>query len=227
MTDTHTRSGMSGGRFLNVSDAVLARAMRPDNPNGAEWEEAWNAFDALYAGAIMALIRRMAGKLGRDECDDLFGIAQERILRFVGRYDPRIGSLRSWSFRVAQRVALTRIRSGRRAALEDTFLSFEDVAEEVGLVQAEDQARELGDEVIGPVTYRAADGDIVRAALEQLTDRDQAVLELTVLTDRPHEEVAQAIGVPTSRVRQIRYKAIARLKKKFDALKAKSRAYRK
>jgi RNA polymerase sigma factor (sigma-70 family) len=223
MTDTKTRSSARVNRFLTAGDAVLAHAMRRDNPDGEEWEAAWLAFDVRYAGALMALILKMAGYLGRDECADLFAVTSERILRYIGRFEDRGETLRSWSFKVAQNVVLARLRAGRRAAMEDDFLSFEDVAEELQILDAVDPADDGVSERASASGYGVEEAELVRTAFEKLTTRDQAVLDLTVTNDFPHVDVARIIGVEAPLVRKIRYKAIGRLKKKYQALKAKPR----
>lgn len=151
------------------------RARRPRLDDDAVLRSAY----AEHAGELFAFASRSLGDPGLAE-----EAVQEtfvRAWRAADRFDPAVGSLRTWLFAIARNVVvdLARARS-IRPALADR--------------EPPDQAGET-DEL-----ERAVISLGIEAALQQVSDRHREVLVEVHLRGRPVAEVATELGVPPGTV---------------------------
>ncbi len=159
-------------------------------------------FSARYLDRLRRMIRSLAGgRFSEDEIDDALGETVERIFRSVGRFRPtREGALLSWACTIARNVVMDAFRARRSAE----FVSFDEAAER------------LGAPGLGYVSrLREADFDRLGRAIGDLVPRDQALIAL-YRAGRTDAETAVLLGLREDQVRKVRYKALQRLKKRYE-----------
>lgn len=154
------------------------------------------AFDAFYRGHIEAIQRFVARRvddpyLAADLTADIFLAA----ISSAHTYRAGRSGARAWLYGVARNVVAAQARqryrernavqrlSGRRLVEED------DVARLVARIDAQAQARTL------------------YAAMERLSDKERAVLELVALEDMTPRQVADVLGIKPITVRVRLYRA--------------------
>src|SRR5881628_1217079 len=161
----------SAGTGIPASLIAEARAGSPD------------ALSALYlehGAALFRLAYRLVG--GREDAEDVVHDVFVGLPEALRRYEER-GSFGGWLKRVTARVALMKLRSGKRRR-------------EVTLDNAVGQA--------GPPAISDRDG--LQAAVNTLPDQLRAVLVLKEIEGYAHAEIAELLGISegASRVRLTR-----------------------
>jgi len=142
-----------------------------------------DALSALYlehGAALFRLAYRLVG--AREDAEDVVHDVFVGLPEALQRYEER-GRLVGWLKRVTARVALMRLRSGKRRR-------------EVALDNAAEQAE----------PPRASERDGLQAAVNTLPDHLRAVLVLKEIEGYAHGEIAELLGISegTSRVRLTR-----------------------
>ena len=127
------------------------------------------------------------------------GLAEElvqetwmRVWRSAARFDPERGTVRTFVFTIARRVAVDLWRRPSSRALGDELL-------DAGAVEAR------ADEILLAVT--------VRDAMTSLSDAHREVLELVYDQDLKLAEVAQRLGIPLGTVKTRVYHALRALRR--------------
>jgi RNA polymerase sigma-70 factor (ECF subfamily) len=171
----------SAGNGGPGSQIAEARAGSPD------------ALSALYlehGAALFRLAYRLVG--AREDAEDVVHDVFVGLPEALQRYEER-GRLVGWLKRVTARVALMRLRSGKRRR-------------EVALDNAVEQAE----------PPRALERDGLQAAVNTLPDHLRAVLVLKEIEGYAHGEIAELLGISegASRVRLTR--ALERLRHELE-----------
>jgi RNA polymerase sigma-70 factor, ECF subfamily len=120
---------------------------------------------------------------------DAEDVAQEALLRAYRQFD-RLrdrNRFRAWLVRIAFRLALDRLRSGKRRELRDTLWS-----------QPERQAPAATAEDIAASSEFQAH---LENALEELPEKLRLVLLLAAMEGRTIEEIAALVGIPVGTVK--------------------------
>ncbi len=187
---------------MDAEDAnLLARVA--DGDLGHPLEELYDR----YAGRLYGLGLRLLGDPGLAE--ELVQETFVRLWQSAGRYDPQRGSVTSFVFTIARRLAIDlRRRPSSRPFAE---LDADQGAE-----------RDPGDAV-----DRLLVGLQVRDALDSLPDREREVLKLRYGLDgdpdpQSLEQIGRRLGLTRERVRQIEAQALERLamQREIEALRA-------
>jgi len=210
--------------WRGASDAVLARGMQLD-ASESDSSAAWREFDRRHLPHVKAFISARAADLDADVRDDL---AVELVLRVqtgIAKYTDRGNSLRSWCFKIADRVILD-FRRGRpvfglrQAPAAVELVSFAEVEELLAAAPHDDD----GDDDYPPAETRhgnpavLSDGELAMQAFDSLNEIDRAILWGTLMNRDSDEYLAEVTGKPVDHIRKIRYKAIEKLRKAFDRL---------
>ena len=143
------------------------------------------AYEQLYAhvaGSVFGLAVRIVRD--RDMAEDIAQEALVEVWHRAARFDPALGSARSWILTIAHRRAVDRVRSEQA---HTTRMHTHGVREEVA--PAEQDA-------VVDVLYREWEARRVQVGLATLTDRQRQALELTYFKGYTHREAAQALDVP-------------------------------
>jgi RNA polymerase sigma-70 factor (ECF subfamily) len=161
-----------------------------------------DAFTELYrrfARPVLAMALRQLGDNGRAE-----EAAQETfaaVWRSARSYKPERGSASAWLYAVARHAIIDRARQRREPAVE--------VPEEASAeATPEEQAESAW------LTWR------VHAALEQLPERERAVLELAYWSGLSQTEIASYLDVPLGTVKTRTRTGLARLAGLLDEVRA-------
>jgi RNA polymerase sigma-70 factor (ECF subfamily) len=132
-------------------------------------------------------------------------IAQSTLLtvwRKAAQFDPASAGAAAWIFTIARNL---RIDSARQAARQAK-----------AAVNAErDETPEVAD---SPETMMTRRDDVsrVEAALERLSEEQSTVIRMSFIQERPHGEIAEALGLPLGTVKSRIRLAMARLRDLLD-----------
>jgi RNA polymerase sigma-70 factor (ECF subfamily) len=174
--------------------------------NAAAERQAMAALARGDRAALGQLIRRHGPGLRRfaagmlrnaDDAEDLVQEVFLRAWRAADRYDPDLGAVSTWLYRIASRLAIDR---NRRTTLR-RFL---------GLEAAPDPL----DDSPGPEATLAARQELaqIRARLERLPDRQRRALLMRAAGGLSTAEIALALGISAGAVEQLLVRARAGLR---------------
>ncbi len=161
-----------------------------------------DAFDELYrrfARPVLGMALRQLGDNGRAE-----DAAQETfaaVWRSAASYRPERGSATAWLYAVARHAIIDRARQRREPAAEPP----DEASGEAG---PEEQAE------LSWLTWT------VHAALEQLPERERAVLELAYWSGLSQSEIASYLDVPLGTVKTRTRTGLGRLASLLDEVQA-------
>jgi RNA polymerase sigma-70 factor (ECF subfamily) len=151
------------------------------------------AFDA-YGGEMLGFARKSVSTASSAE--DVVQETFARAWRSRGRFDPALGSLRTWLFSIERRVLLD--QAGRQAR--------------TGTVPLREQ-----DEPVGVEGLEAAvSGWQVDAALEALSLEHRRILDEIYFQGRTGPQVARRLGIPEGTVRSRAFYALRMLRVILD-----------
>ena len=167
--------------------ALIARVVKRDR-------EAFSQIYVLYHDQV--LHRTIAILHNRDEARDVTGETFLRAWNAIERFEDRDVSICAWLCKIAERVALKRLRRtvytmdvDVLSALESTGASLEELAE------------------------RASDWVEVQQALQELPELQQIVLKRRFFDDATYDSVSSELGKSVGAVRVIQHRALTSLKK--------------
>ena len=154
---------------------------------------AFAALFAHFAPRVKAYLLRLGASPALAE-----DLAQEALLnlwRKAHLFDPAKASAATWLFTIARNLRIDAIRREKRPELEpEDFLPQPEAAADDGLALADEENR-------------------LRAALKDLPADQIQVVELSFFADKPHSEIAEALGIPLGTVKSRLRLAMARLKR--------------
>jgi RNA polymerase sigma-70 factor, ECF subfamily len=150
-----------------------------------------------YAGRLYGLGLRLLGDPGLAE--ELVQETFVRLWQSARRYDPQRGSVTSFVFTIARRLAIDL----RRRPSSRPF--------------AELEASQGADLDPGDAVDRLLIGLHVRDALSSLPDSQREVLELLYLQDLTQRQVADRVGVPLGTVKTRAFYGLRALKEALSA----------
>ncbi|HEV2061001.1 MAG TPA: sigma-70 family RNA polymerase sigma factor [Solirubrobacteraceae bacterium] len=147
------------------------------------------AFEILYdrhVAAVYGLCRRMVRSTAQAEdiCQDAF----LSVWRSGGRYDPKLGNVRSWMLSITHNRAIDQIRRSRRH--DDRQIHDDALAERMP----------GGDSTDGEALDRIQ-ADATGRALRGLPDSQRAVIELSFYSGYSHTEIADRLELPLGTVK--------------------------
>ena len=147
------------------------------------------AFEVLYdrhARAVYGLCHRIvrSAALADDVCQEAF----LSVWRSGGRYDRKLGSVRSWMLSITHNRAIDQLRRSRRH--DDRQVQDEALAERVPAGDSTDAE-----------ALRRIEADVAGRALKCLPDEQRAVIELSFYSGYSHTEIADTLDVPLGTVK--------------------------
>lgn len=162
---------------------------------GAGDERALEALYDRYGGPLYGFALRRLGD--RPLADEVVQQVMTRVWQHASRYDGTRGSVRSWIYAIARNAA-TDVR--RRRANTET------VPVVIDLPAAEDEFELL------------VQAELIRSALDQLSDAHREVLELAYFAGLSQAEVAERLHLPLGTVKSRTYYALKGLRLACDEL---------
>jgi RNA polymerase sigma factor (sigma-70 family) len=200
--------------FSAPTEAALVRAMMPGAPDR---ERAWMEFHRRESPRLLGFI---AHKLGRDresEAEDVWSEVVESIeLHLKGFVHRGEGSFRSWYLRIAQNNCLSRHRGRKDEPAPHELLSFEELEEQ--LVAPSSDINNGSGSADAPERVLSDREAAVHDAFATLGAVDQTVIELKFITPTPDKQIAAIVGKPETQIRQIRNKAIKKLRRALERI---------
>jgi len=156
-------------------------------------------FERLYEREAQSLFGFLVYRTGdRHLAEDLLADAFERALRSKARFDRRRGSERTWLYT----IALNLLRDhARRAAAEGRALDRAGAGGTEGVAEA------------GGGAYAAVEQrDVVRRAMERLSEEEREAIALRFGADLSVPEMARVLGEPLTTVEGRVYRALRKLR---------------
>ena len=148
-----------------------------------------DAYEVVYdrhADAAFALAHRILGS--RAAADDACQDAWMAAWRSASRYDPRLGSVRSWLLTVVHHRSIDHVR--RMTRLRDRTIADDAAAERVA-----------GDDDTEALAIAANERDEAAGLLLELSSDQRAVVELAFYSGYSHSEIADILELPLGTVK--------------------------
>lgn len=161
-----------------------------------------SAFGVLYDRYQPAIYRFIYLKVGhREEAEDLthhvFTSAWENIASFTDRGFP----ITSWFYRIARNRVTDYYRTRKIS------ISVDEIPEDIGILAQEDHTR---------ATAEKMDLELIRRALETLSQEHQDIVIMRFVEELSHKEVAAATGKSEGSIRVLQHRALKALKEAVE-----------
>jgi RNA polymerase sigma factor (sigma-70 family) len=162
--------------------------------------DAFKALFEYFAPRIKGFLLRTG--CGVEEAEDVAQNTLIAVWRKAGQFDPTTTGAAAWIFTIARNL---RIDSARRAARDGRL------GQDVEL-EYEPDPSEPADSAMS----RAQDAARMTAAIEKLSAEQSRVIRMSFIEERPHTEIAAALGIPLGTVKSRIRLAMSRLRDLLD-----------
>jgi len=162
-----------------------------------------DAFTALFehfAPRIKGFLLRTGCSV--EEAEDVAQSTMIAVWRKADQFHPATTGAAGWIFTIARNL---RIDSARRAARDGRL------GQDVNLEYEPDPG-----EPVDSVMSRAQDAARINAAVEKLSADQSRVIRMSFIEERPHPEIAAALGIPLGTVKSRIRLAMSRLRDLMD-----------
>jgi RNA polymerase sigma-70 factor (ECF subfamily) len=177
----------------SLSDAALmARVATMD-------ADAFTVFYDRHSQAAFALAYRIVG--ARQAADDVCQEAFLSVWRSAGRYDAELGNARSWVLAVVRNRSIDHLRRVTRTKERE-------VADEA-LAERHPAPSDQGTE---STALRNAQAGETRQLLDELSEDQRRVIELSFYSGYSHSEIAALLGLPLGTVKARMNRGLARMR---------------
>jgi RNA polymerase sigma-70 factor (ECF subfamily) len=147
------------------------------------------AFEALYDRhrvVAFSLAYRLLNS--RDQAEDVTQEAFLGLWRDAGRYEPELGSVRTWLMTIVRNRSLDAVR--RRSARDRKHAAAAELPADLSAA-----------DVTSAEAYARDEGRTIRAALSELPDDQRRVVELAFFGGWTQTEIADMLGMPLGTVK--------------------------
>ncbi len=141
----------------------------------------------------------------QDVVQDALVMAYRKLHLFSGR-----SSFYTWLFQVARNVAISKLRSQKRLV---SLNGMPDDASPGTSLDVEDRGPAPEDRL-----RREEDIEMLRTALERLTEEFRSILVLREMEDLDYEQIAEVLEIPVGTVRSRLHRARAQLREELESL---------
>ncbi|AMN40823.1 sigma-70 family RNA polymerase sigma factor [Rhodoplanes sp. Z2-YC6860] len=198
---------MGGGRTWHGGINGKSPILQPDVREPADWvraiardadKEAFTRLFEFYAPRVKAFLIRLGSDAGLAE-----EMAQETLLlvwRKAAMFDPTKAGVGTWIFTIARNLRIDRARRGSGVSVEaiyDVLTSEAPVPPDETLLADERDER-------------------VRSALQDLPSDQVSVVRMSFFENKPHAEIATALGLPLGTVKSRLRLAMKRLRERLE-----------
>lgn len=158
--------------------------------------------DRLFS-SMCAMVRNETD--AQDVVQDALVMAYRKLHLFSGR-----SSFYTWLFQVARNVAISKLRSQKRLV---SLNGMPDDASPGTSLDVEDRGPAPEDRL-----RREEDIEMLRTALERLTEEFRSILVLREMEDLDYEQIAEVLEIPVGTVRSRLHRARAQLREELESL---------
>ena len=162
---------------IDAATALMRRVQRGDR---AAFASLYDELSSLIYGIVLRVVRDPA--ISEEVTQEVF----VEIWKTAQRFDPARGSVKTWSATMAHRRAVDRVRSVEAARRRDQA--------DADLVPVERSG--VDDEVVASMESKR-----VRAALDVLTSKQRAAIELAYFDGLSYRDVAVALDLPEGTIK--------------------------
>ena len=161
--------------------------------------DAFEAFYDRHVSSAYALAYRIVGS--RQPADDVCQEAFLAIWRSASRYDPKLGNARSWVLAVVRNRSIDYLRRATRTKQRE-------VQDEA---LAERHPAPAADNTETAALRSAAAGE-TRLLLDELSDDQRRVIELSFYSGYSHSEIAEMLALPLGTVKARMNRGLAKMR---------------
>jgi len=170
--------------------------------------EAHAILERQFAGRLFGFILRQLGLFGQtalpEDAEEILNDTFYAAIVKIRMYDPARASLKAWLYTIARNKVIDHLRWKQRKSeppVDETaeVVAFKDPRTEGGVADEMTESRKA--QVKG-----------LRAAMEELTEKDRALLQLYYFAGIPDAELAAPLGVQPQSIPMLRKRARDRLK---------------
>lgn len=159
---------------------------------------AFTALFGFYAPRIKGFLMRTG--TGAELAEEIAQEAMLSVWRKADTFDASRASVATWIYTIARNLRIDRLRRERGVSAEALYdvLKSDDPAQPDDLLEGDERDRDI------------------RAAMKQLPGEQMAVVQLSFFEDRPHADIARALGIPLGTVKSRLRLAMAKLREALD-----------
>ena len=170
-----------------------------------------SAADALYTKHKEFVVNVIYSiSKGRAPSEELLQDTFTKAFLKAKQYDASLGEFRSWLGAIARNVTLSYLRRHPTNAPAKEAVDFTKIVDHAGLEQlVEMPAKELATQL--------------RNALERLESPTREILHMRLVDQKPFDQIAKVLRMPTNTVKTIFYRRSRALLKKLDLLRIERR----
>ncbi len=177
--------------------SLQADRQRVDQLRSAD-EAAW---EELFREIYPAMVTYARRRLGTDQALDAASECMTRAIAGASRIPLDGCTAQAWVFGILRHVVIDQQRKIYRYR---------------ALMQRIPRIPFASEELQGEALIEADDQSDVRVAFSKLSLRDQEILELLVVAGLKAEEVSKILGVRSGTIRNVRYRALNRLRNHLE-----------
>jgi RNA polymerase sigma-70 factor, ECF subfamily len=177
------------GKAMELSSLILAIARNGDRASFAE-------LFSIFAPKVKAYLLRLGAS--HAQADEWVQETFLTVWRKAAYFDPSRAGAATWIFTIARNLRIDSLRKDRRGELVD------DPFERDAPVQADD------------AIFATEREGKVREAMEELSREQVQVIRLSFFEDKPHSEIAEALGLPLGTVKSRLRLAMSRLRQALE-----------
>lgn len=185
--------GAAPDHLVTLPDASLMERIAGMDP------DAFEAFYDRHVSSAYALAYRIVGS--RQPADDVCQEAFLAIWRSASRYDPKLGNARSWVLAVVRNRSIDYLRRATRTKQRE-------VQDEA---LAERHPAPAGENTETAALRSAAAGE-TRLLLDELSDDQRRVIELSFYSGYSHSEIAEMLALPLGTVKARMNRGLAKMR---------------
>lgn len=194
-------------KLERLRQALIRVSEGKDLGEACEARELWGEFFQQYNRILIAFAHKAGCPPGsiEDVLTTVWDRVEKALPAFV--YDRERGGFRRWLFRIVIRTAIDEVRRIRRRREVSLDAQTTNVWRQIG---------ELADSKQDDPLARLCEEELARCLLaefaKEASQNEQEVVKRTVMGGQSAEEAALALGLKAVNVRQLKFRALARLR---------------
>jgi RNA polymerase sigma factor (sigma-70 family) len=165
----------------------------------------------LYRDYI-PLVRKRIHKYGIHKTEDVEDIVQDVFVHFHAKYDPERAKPTTFLYQSIQDVMWDHLRNSKTKQLHlNTAVKYDGSKKMCEFIM-----NSIVEDVTHELVYESMNNAELIAAIKLLTEKQRQVITLLFVDSRTQKETGATIGVSESRVNQIKWDALKRLRELLD-----------
>lgn len=158
------------------------------------------------------MVRTQIHKYGIHKTEDVEDIVQDVFVHFHAKFDPERSKPTTYLYRSIQDVMREYLRNSKTKQLHLNMAVKYDGSQKM----CEFIMNSIVEDVTHELVYESMNNAELKAAIKLLSDKQRQVILLLFVESRTQKETGATLGVSESRVNQIKWQALGRLRELLD-----------